>query len=275
MHCQGYHTFAAPIAMYSALRNHLPYVVTFHSGGHSSRLRSAIRPLQVWLLRPLMRRAAALIAVSAFEADLFAKQLGVPRETITVIPSGVELPPVPTDVPIVPEMLILSVGRLEHYKGHHRVIEALPLVRAERPDARVRVAGSGPAEVSLRKLATDLGVADAVEIGPVSADQRMELGALLQRAAVVVALSEYESQGLGAHEALALGRPLLVNDGSALEDLAGRANVATVSSSATPEVVARRLLELIGAPPAAPEHFPTWSDCAAAVSEVYERAVER
>ncbi len=92
VHCQGYHTFVAPIAMFTALRCHIPYVVTFHSGGHSSRLRRAIRPVQVWLLRPLMRRAAALIAVSEFEADLFARQLRLPRSRLNVIPSGVELP---------------------------------------------------------------------------------------------------------------------------------------------------------------------------------------
>ena len=273
VHCQGYHTFVAPISMFSALRRHIPYIVTFHSGGHSSALRRAIRPLQVWLLRPLMRRAAALIAVSKFEADLFAKQLGVPRSRLTVIPSGVELQ-IPADAPVGgPEPLIVSIGRLEDYKGHHRVIEALPIIHTTRPDMRVRLLGTGPAESALKKLADELGVRDAVDIGPVATDQRMELAELLQRAAVVVALSEYESQGLGAYEALALGRPLLVNDSSALSELAGRPNVRAVVSAASPATVAQALLASITAPPAPPLPLPTWADCVSAVLRVYDEVL--
>jgi glycosyltransferase involved in cell wall biosynthesis len=275
VHCQGYHTFVAPISMLSALRSHVPYVVTFHSGGHSSSLRRAIRPLQVRLLRPLLRRAAALIAVSDFEADLFATQLGLSRSRLTVIPSGHELP-IPTDAPPrPPEPLIVSIGRLEGYKGHHRVIEALPLVHRTRPDMRIRLVGTGPAESALKKLADALGVRDAVDIGPVAADQREQLAKLLQRAAVVAALSEYESQGLGAYEALALGRPLLVNDSSALSELAGRPGVHMVASTASPATVAAALLESIAAPPAPPALLPTWDDCVSAVLRVYDDVIAK
>src|SRR5438128_1723946 len=33
VHCQGYHTLVAPLAMLAALRARIPYIVTFHSGG--------------------------------------------------------------------------------------------------------------------------------------------------------------------------------------------------------------------------------------------------
>ena len=35
VHLQGYHTFVAPISMIAAKQAKVPYVVTFHSGGHS------------------------------------------------------------------------------------------------------------------------------------------------------------------------------------------------------------------------------------------------
>src|SRR5436305_1960576 len=57
VHCQGYHTLVAPVAMLAAWRAHIPYVLTFHSGGHSSRLRNALRGLQWTVLRPLLSRA--------------------------------------------------------------------------------------------------------------------------------------------------------------------------------------------------------------------------
>jgi hypothetical protein len=92
LHCQGYHTFVAPVAMMAALRASIPYLVTFHSGGHSSRLRVQLRPLQARLLRPLLVRAGALVAVSDFEADLFSGRLRISRDRFAVIPSGIDLP---------------------------------------------------------------------------------------------------------------------------------------------------------------------------------------
>jgi glycosyltransferase involved in cell wall biosynthesis len=269
VHCQGYHTLVAPMVMLTAMRRRQRFVVTFHSGGHSSSFRRALRPIQVQLLRPLLRRAAALIAVSEFEADLFARRLGLPRSALAVIPSGVELPSADFE-PVAAEPLIVSVGRVESYKGHHRVIEALPLVREARPDMRVRIVGSGPYEPQLRKLAASLGLSDAVEIAPVPTHERTELAGLLRRAAVVTLLSEYESQGLAAYEALALGRPLVVSDSTALAELAGRPNVRAVSPAASASAVAHAVLEIAGAVPAVPEAFPTWPECVAGVLEVYD-----
>src|SRR5262245_60266474 len=53
VHFQGYNTFVAPIGMLAAIRGGLPFVLTFHSGGHSSRLRNAMRGAQQAMLRPL------------------------------------------------------------------------------------------------------------------------------------------------------------------------------------------------------------------------------
>ena len=47
VHCQSYHTLVAPMAMFSALRMKIPFVLTFHGGGSSSRLRNALRGLQL------------------------------------------------------------------------------------------------------------------------------------------------------------------------------------------------------------------------------------
>ena len=60
-----------------------------------------------------------------------------------MIPNGGALPAVAPDVRPVPGRIVSS-GRLEKYKGHHRVIEALPLIRRDRPDAHLVVLGNGP-----------------------------------------------------------------------------------------------------------------------------------
>jgi glycosyltransferase involved in cell wall biosynthesis len=270
VHCQGYHTLVAPLAMLAALSAGTPYVVTLHSGGHSSRVRSELRPLQGWLLRPLLKRARRLIAVSEFEADLFAPRLRMPRSAFVVIPSGVDLPLTPREPPTPGPPLILSVGRLENYKGHHRVIDALPALNRLRPGARVRLVGAGPYEHELRRLAERLGVTDLVEIASVPGDQRHEMARLLQNAGVVVLLSEYESQWLAIQEALALGRPLVVSRGTALEELKRHHNVRALDGDAGDEDVAAAIVELLEAPLEAPPRLPTWDECVDALLQVYE-----
>ena len=46
IHCQGYHTFVPPLAMLAAKQAHIPYVLSFHTGGDSSRFRKMFRGAQ-------------------------------------------------------------------------------------------------------------------------------------------------------------------------------------------------------------------------------------
>ena len=277
VHCQGYHTLVAPTVMLAALSARIPYVVSLHSGGHSSRLRRAIRPAQARALRLLLARSARLIASTAFEANLFAERTGLPRTAFAVIPSGVDLPVTATDEQPSDPPLLLSIGRVENYKGHQRVVEALPALQRTRPGTRLRIAGTGSYEPELRSLARRLGVAHLLEIAPVPADRRDEMARLLQRAACVVALSEYESQGLAIHEALGLGRPLVVSDNSALRDLRHQhANVRTVDRRTTSDEIAAAIVELLDAPPVtAPPPVWTWDQCTAALLGVYLETLAR
>ena len=274
LHCQGYHTLVAPVAMLTALRASIPYVVTLHSGGHSSHLRVWARPLQARLLRPLLVRARALVAVSNFEVDLFARRLGISPDAFAVIPSGINLPQISRSRTPTRTRLVLSIGRLVSYKGHNRVIEALPALRRLHPDVRLRIVGSGPFESRLRTLATDLGVADAVDIAPVTDGSRRELAELLSRAGAVTALSEYESQGLAVQEAIGLGCPVVVNEGTALDELCVYPNVLTVSQLAGSDEVADAVSRALRAPPAEAPVMQTWDDCVDALVELYGAAME-
>jgi glycosyltransferase involved in cell wall biosynthesis len=271
LHIQGYHTFVAPLAMLAALRASIPYVLTFHSGGHSSRVRVWARPLQGRVLRPLLVRAGALVSVSQFEANLFSRRLRIPDAAFAVIPSGIDLPRSSDPPGPVQPGLVLSIGRLELYKGHDRIIEALPALRRLHPEVRLRVLGSGPYEPQLRELATRLGVADLVEIGRV--ENREELANLLHRAAVVTALSEYESQGLAVQEAIGLGRPVVVARGSALDELGAYPNVATAPAGASPAVVADVVSRVLRSPPVAAPQMQTWDTCVDALAQLYRASL--
>jgi len=276
VHVQGCHTLVAPLAMLAAKRAGIPYLVTFHTGGHSSRLRHALRGAQWTALAPLLRGADRLIGVSQFEAELFRRRLHLPAGRFTVVPNGAELPqpdPDPGEAPATGP-LIVSLGRLERYKGHQRALAALPALRERLPGARLLILGSGPYERELRKQALALGVAGAVEIAAIPPAERGRLAATLQRAGLVTLLSEYEAHPVAVMEALALGRPVLVADTSGLHELAEHGLARAVPLQIAPAALAEVMAEQLARPGAAPIALPTWDGCARRLLALYHDVLE-
>jgi glycogen synthase len=285
VHVQSYHTFVAPLAMLAARRRGLPYVVTFHAGGHSSRLRRAMRIPQWALLRPLLAHAARLVAIAPFEIDLYSQRLRVPRERFALIPLGTdlgEIAVVSTEEPVVSteeptsDPIVASIGRLERYKGHHRLIEALPDVLAAEPNVRVWIGGAGPYEDDLNRLARDLGVADRVDIHAVPASDRSAMARALASVSLVVLLSDYETQPAVALEAIALKRPVLVRDTTGLGDLARQGWARAIHRDSTPAQIAEAVVDELRNP-FVPENprLPTWDDSARSHLEMYRDVCSR
>jgi glycosyltransferase involved in cell wall biosynthesis len=276
VNCSGYHTFVAPIAMLAAGNAGIPYVVGIHSGGHSSTVRGALRPAQQAMLRPLFAKAYRVTAVSAFEADLFRRRLRLSPDRIALVPNGSDLPKVQRRPPPTTRPLLVSVGRLEGYKGHQRVIRALPTVLARYPHARLIIVGSGPFERKLVELAGRLSVSGNVEITSIAGSDREGLARLLARASLLTLLSAYESQGLAAVEALAAGCPALVAHTSALAELAARGWAASVPLDASATAVGEAILHQLERPivPGQVE-LPSWDECATTMHALLARAASR
>ena len=277
VHVQSYHTFVAPLAMWAAARARRPYVVTFHGGGHSSTLRNAIRGSQVRLLKPLLARASRIVAVAAFEIDLYGRRLGIPSSRFRLIPNGCDLPAgrapagmsAPTD-----EHLILSIGRLERYKGHHRILQAMPHIVERDPSARLRIVGAGPFEATLRRLTDQLGLNDRVTIGAIAPTEREAMARLISRAALVVLLSEYETHPIAVLEALSCGRPCVVADTSGMRELAERGLARAVAVNSKPDQIAQAVIETLARPQlVSPIALPTWDDCSHGLEALYQEVL--
>lgn len=278
VHCQGCHTFVPPLAMLAARETGTPYILTFHTGGHSSNIRNRIRGLQWKLQRPLLAKASTLIGVSRFEAAYFRDSLQLPAEKFTVMSNGSTLPTLPSvHAPTSSETLIVSVGRLERYKGHQRLITALPKIRAWRPDARLLIVGTGPYEASLRELAQKNGVAEYMEIRAIPASDRLGMAELLSQATLVTLLSEYEAHPIAVMESLSLQRPVLVTETSGLKELADQGLVRAIPLHSTPEEVALAVQKQIEEPVLPPTSFvlPTWDTCASQLLHVYQAVAGR
>jgi glycosyltransferase involved in cell wall biosynthesis len=283
VHVQSYHTFVPPLAMLAALQAHIPYLVTFHGGGNSSRLRNALRVTQRRLLRPLLARAEWLVANARFEISFYGHELNIPENKFVLIPNGADLPLAeqpsllcPVQAPRRAGTLIASVGRLERYKGHQRMIAALPDLIEMIPDTRLWIAGSGPYEAELRRLARRYGVEERVDIHSIPPTQRQEMARELSAAAVVVLFSEYESHPIAVLEALSLGRPVVVADTSGLSELAQQGLATAIPLNSSPHQVAAAIAEQVHHPlKPALMHLPTWDECASHLFDLYQHAARR
>lgn len=269
IHFQGYSTFVVPIGLSATVRGDLPFVLTFHSGGHSSRLRNAVRGAQQAMLRPLISRADRLIGVSDFEADFFSARMGVPRERFAVIPNGAAMPTPSPGVRVDPN-LIVSSGRLERYKGHHKAIAAMPDVIRRLPEARLHIAGAGPHEDALRRQVRKLGLDDRVTIGAIPGGDRQQMADLLARAGLFVLFSDYEAHPVAVMEALALRRRVLVSDTSGLAEIAAKGLCRAIPCHAGAAETAAAIAREMTTPRLFPDlTLPDWDDCADALMDVY------
>jgi glucosyl-dolichyl phosphate glucuronosyltransferase len=273
IHVQSYHTLVAPLAMLRALTLRTPYVVTFHGGGHSLGHRNQARGLQRRLLRPLLARAARLVAVARFEIEEYGGEMGIPPQKFVLIPNGTDLSFAATGASGGKRngiATLATIGRLERYKGHHRVIAAFPEVLREQPEATLSVVGTGPYEDELRRQAQELGIAERVNFTSTPADRPEAMAELLGGISLVVLMSEFETHPLVALEAAAAGCRLLVADASGLGELARDGFARAIPLDEDPDAVGRAAVEELAKPP--PRKRPTlssWDDCAAELLRLY------
>ena len=272
IHCQGIHTAVPVLAMLAARRGRIPYVVTFHTGGHSSGLRHRLRNAQWRALGPLLRGATTVVAVSRFEQQLFEKVCRIDPSRFRIIRNGGELPITAGNIKRIPGRIVSS-GRLERYKGHHRLIEALPIVQQSIPHATLHILGSGPYEGKLRKLIETQELEKSVTIDYIAPADRERMAISLGAAAVFAALSEYEAHPVAVMEALTLGIPVVGLNIAGIGDLVEEGLVTGVPEDASSAAIAQALVSALKNHSARRSAaLATWDSAAADLARIYNAA---
>jgi glycosyltransferase involved in cell wall biosynthesis len=191
-----------------------PAVLTYHAGSMhkgepGTRLADAlIAGYERFVLPRVFSRADALVAVSP--VALAARRPGAVQITPGVDVRRFTPGPPPSARP----RDLVYVGRIDRtsaWKGVDVAIRALTHL-ADRPDVRLRLVGDGDALAEQLELAAELGVADRVHsTGALAGDALAEA---VRSAAVLVlpSLTEAESFGMAAAEALACGTPVVASD---------------------------------------------------------------
>ncbi|MFN2223216.1 MAG: glycosyltransferase family 4 protein [Candidatus Promineifilaceae bacterium] len=199
------------IPFFTPLYSRAPKVALVHHIHNEVFFRELPRPLAHLANRieksamPAVYRRTAFVTVSDSSRRALAG-LGITDGRVRLVHNGVDTEQYRPGRKS-PRPMLLFLGRLRHYKSVDVAIRAMPHLLAAVPNVSLHIAGSGPADGSLRSLAGQLGLADRVVFHGFVDD--VEKRRLLQAAHVVVNPSMKEGWGLTVLEANACGTPVV------------------------------------------------------------------
>lgn len=201
-----------------------PYVVTVFDMIHERlpEYFSAADTTRAWKTA-VVRRAAAVVAISECTRGDLLELLNVPAEKVAVVPLATALGQVaPTEISSVPERFVLYVGQRGKYKNFLRLVRALsPRLRTD-GEIQLVCAGGGQWRPEEQALFAREGITARVQQHDVSDAQ---LAYLYREASLLVYPSLYEGFGLPVVEAFACGCPVAASSAGALPEVGGEAAV--------------------------------------------------
>ena len=131
-----------------------------------SKLRHQLKRKLFWLMRLVFSNARNIFPMSNYNKQLL-QEVGAPIEKIKVVNPGVDIARFsrPVDTTLVTERynlrgkeIMLTVARLEDYKGQDMVIRSLEKVVKIVPNIVYLIVGEGPDEERLKDIVTSSGL---------------------------------------------------------------------------------------------------------------------
>ena len=273
LHVHSYHAATAIAVFNRPFRGRVVFTPHYHGGGHTAAARLLHRGYRL-LSRCLFAAATGVICVSRAERDqLLADVPEVPQGRVRVIPNGVATEALRSAEPLTDQPpTVLSVGRLEPYKGVERVIEAFADVAGA---ARLVIIGSGSQLAELQAQIERLGLVDRVRL--LGGVDEATLHRWLRTARVLVSLSAHEAFGMAPLEAAAAGCRVVLSDIAAHREIAQDylADAAVLVDPDHRAAITAAIAEQLGPDDRIDSPVPSWTDVTAETIEVYRSVLDR
>ena len=217
------HSSGVPAVIFKLLNSRVPYVLTLQEGDRLEKIERMMVPL--WpLFTRVFTRADVVQVISNF-LGRWARRRGFTGR-LEVIPNGVDVacfsqtePPAIIDEvkdslgKRLGDVFLITTSRLVSKNGIDVVIKALPLLPEQ---VRFIVAGIGPDDLSLKRLARESGVAKRVRfVGEIG---HRDIPKYLHASDIFVRPSRSEGMGSSFVEAFAAGIPVIATQEGGIAD---------------------------------------------------------
>src|SRR5215213_3084202 len=217
-----------------------------HEGGRTRMLFELLSRLEGYNAQ----HADAVLTTSEYCRIAIRRHYGVPTSQVQLVPEGIDLARWRALAARVPHQsdgaTILCVARQYPRKHVADLVRALPIVRRAVPRARAVIAGDGPEHNSLRALAAELGLNDAVRFTGALPDEDL---ALLYRQADVFCLpSVQEGFGIVFLEAMDCGLPVVATLAAAIPEVVPDRRAGLLVSPGDVAALTHALIELLARP---------------------------
>ena len=195
------------------------------------------------------------IAVSQANARYLIEEKRLPARKITVIHNGCDierfdpgrLPPSGLRQSLgfgPPDPVLVVAGRLEPQKGHRVLLDALPAVLHEFPQARLVCVGSGSLRSELEARVRELGLADSLRF----VGHQSNISDWLALADLTILPSFYEGLPLVAIESLAAGRPMVATAVDGTPEIVVNGETGLTVPPGDARALAQAICRLLGDP---------------------------
>jgi 1,4-alpha-glucan branching enzyme len=284
IHAHGYQTFAL-LAALASKKHTQKLFVTLHGAWPETLPTQVFNMGYRLLMGRLLQKADKIIGVAKVDLDrLGFNQIDVANIGKTyIMPNGVDIQEfaLPVKKPsMIPNdsKFILSVARLEKYKGHQYAIECfakLKSLNVQIGDLKLVIVGSGTYMSQLKSIAARLHVdRDVLFLSNLS---KKELIGLYQNCEFFVLLSRYESHSVSVAEAIATGKPVLLTLTSGLAEIVQRGDAIGVPYPPEEETVTTLMQKILDDP----NHFKpknplvySWDDVVDRLLSLYEKSMD-
>jgi glycosyltransferase involved in cell wall biosynthesis len=178
-----------------------------------------------WLERATDRYVARHVCVSETVAEFAARVVRLPASKLVTIPNGVDVQAFLAAAPLalgelgVPSgsKVLLYVGRLDRQKRLGWLVRRMPGIARRHDRVHLVLAGEGPQEKRLRRLAMRLGVRDRVHF----LGWRGDVPRVLAAADVLVLTSAWEGMPNAVLEAMAAAKPVVATEAEGVAEILG------------------------------------------------------
>ena len=224
------HSYVAAIAAEAiSAKCDVPYIITEHSTDY---MQGKTRAVFKDVMRAAFENASAIIGVGAALCRAIRNKCN--RDALCIAN------PVDDAVFYYDPKASLSETFTAVVTGSlipRKRVDLLLLSMAGMPDANWQLIciGIGPEENTLKRLARQLGISARVE-WPGYQDQK-SIGSLLRQSHVLISLSQTETFGLAAAEALMCGVPVICTASGGPEDFVNDKSGIVLDTEPTPEIV--------------------------------------